>query len=76
MPTYAYKCESCESKFEMYHKSIPVVENVVCPSCSSDKTMKLITAPNIGSMTKSAGMDMPPCSTGACNSGMCSMAGN
>ena len=76
MPTYAYKCESCETKFEIFHKSATAIEEVVCPSCKSEKVTKMMSAPNIGSMGKSTGADMPPCATGACNSGMCNMGFN
>ena len=43
MPTYEYKCESCECKFEEFQGiNEPPLE--VCPCCKNGKVKKLISA--------------------------------
>ncbi len=70
MPTYAYKCNDCETKYEVFHKAKEVKEDVVCPSCGSQDAKKLITAAGIsGFDTIASGSDLPPapsCPGGSC----------
>ncbi|MFC2131740.1 FmdB family zinc ribbon protein [Bacteroidota bacterium] len=75
MPTFAYKCEECGTKYEIFHKTSEKEEDIICPSCISTNAEKLMSAPNIGSMSSGSGYvpDMPPCASGACQSGACGL---
>jgi len=76
MPTYAYKCNDCETKYEVFHKTIQQEAQVECPSCHSENSKKLMSAASIGgfSMSKSYNLPTaPPCATGGCASGMCGL---
>lgn len=42
MPTYDYKCESCQHTFEVF-QSIKDEPLKKCPNCGKDKLKKLIT---------------------------------
>ncbi len=76
MPTYAYKCESCETKYEVFFKVKEEQEQIVCPSCNSAVHKKLMSATNIGGFSsRSDSMPtMPPCANGGgCSPGMCNL---
>jgi putative FmdB family regulatory protein len=45
MPTYAFRCRACRSKFELF-LSLSRVSNARCPSCDGSKLEKLISAPH------------------------------
>lgn len=69
MPTYAYKCNDCGSKFEVFHKVKENLDDVVCPSCESNSSKKLISASNIGGVSSGSSYDIPaksPCASGSC----------
>jgi putative FmdB family regulatory protein len=71
MPIYAYKCEECSTKYEVFHKVKENLDDVICPSCESKKAKKLMSAPSVccssSSSSYSSGMPaMPPCAGGAC----------
>jgi putative FmdB family regulatory protein len=67
MPTYNYKCNECNTKYEIFHKVKENPDDVICPSCNSKSSKKLITAANIGvtsnhssnSAPLQCGMDAP-----------------
>lgn len=63
MPIFEYKCNECENKFEVFHKSSLTLEDVKCPKCNSGNNKKLLSAfsPSMGS-SKPANN----CSEGAC----------
>jgi putative FmdB family regulatory protein len=73
MPVFAYKCNECETKYEIFHKSSENLSEVACPSCGSEDAKKLISAINFSgfSMSKSFDMPRPSCPAGGCESGMC-----
>ncbi len=48
MPNYNYRCNECNTKYEIFHKVKENLDDVVCPSCYSKSSTKLITAANIG----------------------------
>ena len=78
MPTYSYKCEKCETKYEVFHKVKEIKDDVVCPSCGSIEAKKLMTAAGISgfSGSSSSSYDLPvapSCSSGACQNGMCGL---
>ena len=43
MPVFEYKCTTCNSKFEVLHKSSLKQEDVTCPECSSKEIKKLFS---------------------------------
>jgi putative FmdB family regulatory protein len=78
MPIYDYKCAECGSIYDVFHKVREVAEDVVCPSCGSQKHTKMMSAPNLsissGSPSNccaegtSCGME-----SGGCAGGMCGL---
>jgi putative FmdB family regulatory protein len=70
MPVFEYKCSSCDSKFEVLHKSTVNQDNVTCPECDSKKITKLFStfSPSVHSHSHES-----PCSSGNCDipSGSC-----
>jgi len=70
MPTYAYKCMKCDTKYEVFHKTQEVKENINCPSCGSQESKRLITAAGISGFAASVSTtDLPPapsCPGGTC----------
>jgi len=73
MPTFAYKCEDCGTKYEIFHKVREVIEDVICPQCNSRTSKKLISAVSIGGFSNKSLADMPlsSCATGQCSTGAC-----
>jgi putative FmdB family regulatory protein len=64
MPIFEYKCQDCNAKFEVLHKSASNPEKVVCPECDSENYKKLLSS---FSSPVSAGVDFAPsCSNGSC----------
>ena len=44
MPTYEYRCNSCNDKFDLFYKTYGSVEqNPLCPECNSEKTERLMS---------------------------------
>jgi len=69
MPTYVYKCKDCNTKYEVFHKTIEEEAEIKCPVCESENSQKLITAANFSgfSSVKSVESSSAP----SCSSGMC-----
>lgn len=44
MPVFEYKCSSCQSKFEVLHKSSVSQHEVLCPECDSKEIIKLFSS--------------------------------
>ncbi len=44
MPIFEYKCSSCNTKFEVLHKSSINQDEVSCPDCDSKKITKLFSS--------------------------------
>jgi putative FmdB family regulatory protein len=63
MPVFEYKCSSCNTKFEILHKSSINQDEVSCPDCDSKKITKLFStfSPSIHSHSHES-----PCSQGNC----------
>ena len=74
MPIYDYQCKQCGTTYDIFHKVREVPEDVVCPSCRSRESSRLISAPNLA-MGHGAVADAPPsCSTeGGCCGGACGL---
>jgi putative FmdB family regulatory protein len=72
MPVFEYKCSSCNTKFEILHKSSTNQEEVSCPECDSKKINKLFS-----SFSSSVQSNESSCSQGNCNipSGGCGCSG-
>ena len=76
MPTYAYKCEECDTKFEYFHKTQENIEDVNCPTCNSTSLKKLVTSANFnGFNTKLSPIPAMCESGGSCANGACPYAG-
>jgi putative FmdB family regulatory protein len=78
MPTYEYKCDSCEHKFEAF-QSIKADPIKVCPECNKEEVTKLISG-GMGVIYKGSGFyttdyknakksEPSPCSPGGCGGG-------
>jgi putative FmdB family regulatory protein len=80
MPVFEYKCKDCNSKYEIFHKSSLNPEEVICPSCRSKNSYKLLSAfsavgistQNISSC-ESGNCGAEPSYSGGCASGMCGL---
>lgn len=74
MPVHEYKCTSCETKYEVFHKVKEDAERIVCPSCQSKEYKKLLSGfsasvpAQSGSScaTGSCGLPSSPCASGMC----------
>ncbi len=74
MPTYAYKCNDCDAKFDVFQKTVNQVTEVKCPTCSSENSKKLMSATNFSGFSSTKSFDMP--SAPSCASGMCGFNNN
>jgi hypothetical protein len=60
----------------VFHKGREVVEDVVCPACSSVHHKKLMSVPVVSMGSTSAGSDYSAgssCETGGCSGGSCGL---
>ncbi len=65
MPVFEYQCKDCNSKYDIYHKSLSSQEKIECPSCGSEKSKKLFSA--------FASVETTPSYDGGCANGACGM---
>jgi putative FmdB family regulatory protein len=72
MPIFEYKCNDCNKKFDVLHKSSANLEEVICPECKSNNNQKLFSTFSASNGSQSID-NMPPCANGNC--GMSSMGG-
>lgn len=81
MPVFEYRCNKCNAKFDVLHKSSNSQEEVVCPRCNSKDSRKLLSAFSAkvtgnfersfgGCENGSCGLPEVP---GGCASGMCGL---
>ncbi len=76
MPVFEYRCKSCGATYDVYHRSREIIEDVVCPSCSSPEHTKLFSAPSLSLGTSAAGArsEGPSCDEGGgCCGGSCQL---
>lgn len=79
MPTYDYRCDSCGSTYDVFHKVREVPEDVLCPSCGSPEHTRLLSAPNVSTRIKAGPLSSAApasCSTefgGCCGGGSCGL---
>ncbi len=80
MPIFEYKCNDCNKKFEVLHKSSANLEEVVCPDCQSKNHKKLLSSFSAstssssfesGSSCSDGNSGVP--SYGGCAGGMCGL---
>lgn len=74
MPIYDYKCNGCDKTYDVFHKVREVIDDVVCPSCTSKEHTRLLSAPNVA-MGHGSSLDVAPsCSTDSgCCGGTCGL---
>ena len=53
MPSYDYKCESCEYEFEKFH-AISADPVKLCPECGEEKVNRMVSA-GVGVIFKGSG---------------------
>jgi len=78
MPLFEYKCNDCNTVFEILHKSSEKRDDIFCPKCKSANSEKLIS---VFSSLNSSKSGFPGCSDGSCGmnpyggceNGMCGM---
>jgi len=79
MPVFEYKCSSCNSKFEILHKSSESKGNIICPECNSKEIKKLFSSfcasvkghsHNQGCNPESCGMPSTGCGCAGGNCGL------
>ncbi|MGE5399542.1 MAG: FmdB family zinc ribbon protein [Ignavibacteriales bacterium] len=82
MPIFEYRCNECNKKFEILHKSSTHQEEVVCPECNSKNNKKLLSSFSASVQGSSTASYAGDCSTGSCRfadqaggcaSGMCGL---
>jgi putative FmdB family regulatory protein len=79
MPIFEYKCNDCNKKFEVLHKSSANLEEVVCPDCQSKNYKKLLSSfsASTGSSSYESGQSCQDGSCGmpygGCANGMCGL---
>ncbi|MBI5216590.1 MAG: zinc ribbon domain-containing protein [Ignavibacteriae bacterium] len=71
MPVFEYQCKSCNSQYDIYHKVREVVDDVVCPTCSSKEHKRLMSATQVSmsSYSSPSYSSAPSCDTGGCCGG-------
>jgi putative FmdB family regulatory protein len=70
MPIYDYRCDECGKVYDVFHKVKEVVEDIVCPSCSSTKHTRLLSAPSI---SMGSTQEAPSCPNAGCCGGSCGL---
>lgn len=51
MSTYIYKCIKCDAKYEVISKSVEFAEDIMCPTCGSEKQKRVLTAANFATVS-------------------------
>lgn len=71
MPVFDYQCRNCSTTYDVYHKGKELAEDVVCPSCASNDSKKLMSVP----AASVADRDPAPSrsSGGCCGGGACGL---
>jgi len=76
MPVYEYKCNTCQKRFEVFHKTVTKIDEVNCPECNSKDIKKLLSGFS-AKVTNISGVY--GCHNGSCDpgvSGSCCSSGN
>ncbi len=72
MPIYEYRCDKCNKKFDMLHKSSVTTDEVVCPNCGSKQNKKLFSS---FAAKADSHADFGGCSDGSCQTNIPSSGG-
>ncbi|MBF0309931.1 MAG: zinc ribbon domain-containing protein [Magnetococcales bacterium] len=74
MPTYDYKCNSCNHPFEHAHGMNEKVE-LHCPACGGANVRKVFSTGGLVGANSGKGSPPPPspCGGGGCGGGMCGL---
>ncbi|HOJ04442.1 MAG TPA: zinc ribbon domain-containing protein [Bacteroidota bacterium] len=81
MPIFEYRCNDCQSSYDILHKGAENVDIIECPACHSRSYVKKFStfsaAPNGTSSSFDAGCASGSCGvpsySGGCASGMCGL---
>ena len=75
MPVYDYRCTTCGTLYDVYHKGREKQDDIVCPSCSSREHKKLMSVASVAVGNSSHTHAAPrACEMGGeCCGGSCSM---
>ncbi len=80
MPIFEYKCNDCNTKYEVLHKSSANLSEVTCPKCKSANSKKLLSTFSAAVSESSDSSYGDHCASGACGlpsggcaSGMCGL---
>lgn len=81
MPIYEYRCSKCNTKFEIFLKSINEEVKPICPNCNSEEVSKLLSKVNskvsgVGVYAKEYVDSSYSCDSGSCCSGCSCGCGN
>jgi putative FmdB family regulatory protein len=64
MPIYEYQCEQCGEMFELFVRSSPSKEELVCAKCGSPKVHKAISLFGVGSGNAKGASSAASCGAG------------
>jgi putative FmdB family regulatory protein len=64
MPIYEYRCEECDSQFQLFVRSVSRQVETTCPGCGSHKVKKAISLFGLGKPRAGATMSAS-CDTGS-----------
>ena len=75
MPVYDYRCLDCDATYDVLHKVKEIKDDIVCPSCGSRNSKKLmsVTAVSMGSGSPSSSSSGSSCDSGTCCGGACGL---
>ncbi|MCF8242562.1 MAG: zinc ribbon domain-containing protein [Melioribacteraceae bacterium] len=81
MPVFEYQCSDCSSKYDVYHKSLNNMSDIICPSCNSTNHKKLLSSfsastqdnYSVSSGCSDGSCGVPAAPAGGCASGMCGL---
>jgi putative FmdB family regulatory protein len=74
MPVFEYKCKTCGNKFDIFHFTKEVTEDIICPKCQSkeyEKQLSSFSANMNGSSNHHH--DAPSPCANCCNGPSCGM---
>ena len=66
MPIFEYRCEDCNTKYEVLHKSSQNIEDVTCPKCNSKNNKKLLSSFSASMGSSSSFSAGDSCASGTC----------
>ena len=80
MPLFEYRCDECQTRFDVLHKGAENPDMIECPSCSSraaTKQFSSFSASTSGAASSGSGCSDCSCATpspySGCAGGMCGL---